>query len=148
MLQIQFGRADDLTQFQGNWTVLKNDGNVTPRLVEAIEREANLIHFKISGEDLAIELPASITKDLPAEGRQSLISASQEYTLKLDPDPSPKRVTMTHSPEAGLIVVTEGIYRIDGDRLVLTLGRDGKVPRNFNIPADGERIELQRTWSD
>ena len=148
VLQIQFGRADDLTQFQGNWTVLKNDGNVTPRLVEAIEREANLIHFKISGEDLAIELPASITKDLPAEGRQSLISASQEYTLKLDPDPSPKRVTMTHSPEAGLIVVTEGIYRIDGDRLVLTLGRDGKVPRNFNIPADGERIELQRTWSD
>ena len=67
-------------------------------------------------------------------------------TLKIDPTQRPKRLTLTDPVRNGKIAVQEGIYLLDGDRLILSLGNDGRIPHDFEKPtgATGVKFELQR----
>ena len=68
-------------------------------------------------------------------------------TLKLDPSQDPKRITVTDPPDQGRILIQEGIYRFDGDRLIVAFGEVGRIPKGFDGPSDDTvvRLLLQRS---
>ena len=43
-----------------------------------------------------------------------------------------------------MLVLQEGIYRLDGDQLIVVLAGEGRIPQDFKAMEGVERIELTR----
>ena len=135
-LQIQFDRADDLTQLQGVWNVQMVEVNSKPSSQLGLHLKSKSIRFLVAGNVVTIwTLP---DKNDPIEAK------NQVCEIKLDPTHTPRRITLTHSPQAGMLVLQEGIYRLDGDQLIVVLAGEGRIPQDFKAMEGVERIELTR----
>ena len=73
-------------------------------------------------------------------------STNQPYTIKIDDVQNPKRITLTGPQQNGVIPFLVGIYRLNGDKMLLLMGMDGRIPQEFNDEAEltSIKIELER----
>ena len=133
-LQIQFDRADDLTQLQGVWNVQKVEVNSKPSAELGLHLKSKSIRFLVAGNVVTIET-------LPDKNDPIEVKVCE---IKLDPTQTPRRIKLTHSPQAGILVLQEGIYRLDGDQLIVVLAGEGRIPQDFKASEGVERIELTR----
>ncbi len=60
----------------------------------------------------------------------------QGEVIALDPTTNPKRIDMKSTPEGREASVREGIYKLDGDSLILCLGKGKNRPTNFDPPKE------------
>jgi uncharacterized protein (TIGR03067 family) len=104
-LYLPFERASDRTLLQGKWGV---DSEVA--------RPVTLTFFGDNFED---------------RHRDPTSGAIDAGIFKLDPSSQPKRITLHRKPVDGMIHVSEGIYRFEGEQLILCLDDHGGIPRDF-----------------
>ena len=67
----------------------------------------------------------------------------QPYTIKINDVQNPKRITLTGPQQNGVISVLEGVYRVNGDKMMLLFGMDGRIPQEFNDEAELTSIEIE-----
>ena len=131
-ISLTFQRADDLTLSQGKWMVC----SVRRKQAIANELGANVIIHKDQIEFKNLEEVDGISNS----------SAEQPYTIKLDAEQKPKRLTLTCHERGGIIRVIPGVYKIEGDNLTLSIGIGDQIPINFDEAAEmaSVTIELER----
>ncbi len=133
-ISLMFQRADDLTLMQGKWKVkawVKGEPTT-----EADGLEWNVIVTKDQFEyGYLRQINGELNK-----------STNQPYTIKINDVQNPKRITLTGPQQNGVIPFLEGIYRLNGDKMLLLMGTDGRIPQEFNDEAEltSIKIELER----
>jgi len=103
----------ELTKLQGHWTMITLD------VQEAFVPEA-----KLKGTTLEIKGNTYTV---------TVRKTKHEVTLKLDPTQDPKHIDMTFPDGPNQPKLSKGIYKIEGDKLIICRGQaaDGERPRNF-----------------
>ena len=131
-ISLTFQRADDLTLSQGKWMVC------SVRRKQAIANEL--------GANVTIRKDQIEFKNLKEVDGISNSSEDQLYTIKFDADQKPKRLTLTCHERGGIIRVIPGVYKIEGDKLTLSIGIGDQIPINFDEAAEmaSVTIELER----
>jgi uncharacterized protein (TIGR03067 family) len=116
----------DLEKLQGEWV-----------LVGLEVREATVPAEKLAGTTLVIR------KD-----KYTTVVKKKEYpvTFTLDPTKDPKHIDMLIPDAAGKPQPAKGIYKLDGDKLVICRGQapGGERPRNFVSSATNDTFVV--TW--
>jgi uncharacterized protein (TIGR03067 family) len=116
----------DLEKLQGEWV-----------LVGLEVREQTVPAEKLAGTTLVIR-----------RDKYTTIVKKKEYptTFKLDPRQDPKHIDMFIPDEAGTPRLAKGIYRIDGNKLIICRGQapGGDRPRDFVSRAKNDVFVV--TW--
>lgn len=107
-----------------------------PSSLLGTQLNSNSIRFLIVGNAVTIETRPDTNDETPVN--------TQSCEIKLDPTQTPRRITLTRSPQPGILVIQEGIYRLDGDQLIVVVASEGRIPSDFEAPKGIERIELAR----
>lgn len=118
--------SSDLDKLQGEWV-----------LVGLEVREEFVPAEKLAGTTLIIK------KD-----KYTTIVKKKEYTVTftLDPKQDPKQIDMLIPNDSGTPQLSKGIYKIDGDKLIICRGQapGGERPRNFVSSAANDVFVM--TW--
>ena len=131
-ISLTFQRADDLTLSQGNWKVC------SVRRKQAVAKEL--------GANVTIRKDQIEFKNLEEVDGISNSSEDQPYTIRFDAEQKPKRLTLTCNELGGVIRVIPGVYKIEGDKLTLSIGTSNQIPLSFDEAAEtaSVTIELER----
>ncbi len=131
-ISLTFQRADDLTLSQGNWKVC------SVRRKQAVAKEL--------GANVTIRKDQIKFKNLEEVDGISNSSEDQPYTIRFDAEQKPKRLTLTCHERGGIIRVIPGVYKIEGDKMALSIGIGDQRPLNFDEAAEtaSVTIELER----
>ena len=134
-ISLSFQRADDLTLMQGKWNV--KACNVKGEQTN----EADGLNWNVIVKKDQFEL----VNLRQINGKQNT-STNQPYTIKIDGVQTPKRLTLTGPQQNGVIPVLEGVYTINGDKMMLLVGMDGRIPLSFDDEEEmtSVKIELER----
>jgi uncharacterized protein (TIGR03067 family) len=134
-ISFTFQRANDLTLMQGKWKVIAS--NIKgERTHEADGLELDVI---VNNDKLQFLNFGQINgKPIP--------SADQPFTITLNETITPKRITLTGPLENGVISVIEGVYKVNGGKMMLLMGMDGRIPQDSDDEAklSSIKIELDR----
>ena len=142
-ITVQFRRADDLLRMQGSWKVQDEQVFGSDELSQALRTNPEPITVVVHKDQVEVlRVPGSSENALLEKMIKNIAR-----TLKLDPSQDPKRITVTDPPDQGRILIQEGIYRFDGDRLIVAFGEVGRIPKGFDGPSDDTvvRLLLQRS---
>src|SRR5690349_232171 len=116
----------DQERLQGEWV-----------MVGLEVREKSVPAEKLAGTTLVIK-----------KGKYTTIVKKKEYsvTFTLDPKQDPKHIDMLIPNDSGTPQLARGIYKIDGDKLVICRGQapGGDRPRNFVSSAANDVFVV--TW--
>ena len=132
LISLSFKRADDLTLMQGKWKV-KACNVKGEQAKEADGLDWNVIVAKDQFESVNLR---------QINGSPST-QTDQPYTIKINDVQNPKRITLTGPQQNGVISVLEGVYRVNGDKMMLLFGMDGRIPQEFNDEAELTSIEIE-----
>jgi RNA polymerase sigma factor (sigma-70 family) len=144
-------RQADLARLQGTWDLVQPDGKTATTMYRwEIQGEVRTIH----------EVKASATGGVPV---------SEAATIRLDERAEPKTIDFTRETAPGVTSVERGVYRFEGDDLIVGLNRaDEPRPAGFGPsvrkltlrrrppgkpvvaegPPSGDLARLQGTWVD
>jgi uncharacterized protein (TIGR03067 family) len=124
----------DLHRIEGTWLAVSGEHAGNPWDSAAVK----MTQFAFNGELFRFTFP------FPEDILNQKIAdkpATTTGTFTLDPTKVPGVITLIG--EEGENVLVQGIYRLDGERLTLCLGRPGHDrPRDFKAPAGGENTLL------
>jgi uncharacterized protein (TIGR03067 family) len=113
--------TDDLRKLQGTWAVVKweLDGDDLTELTKEVR-------FTFDGDRLAYSMGDYV---------------GSRWYIELSSMSAPRAITRTSEDKQR---VKEGIYRLEGDRLIICEGKRGRRPTQFNSVGRFLLIEMRR----
>ncbi len=150
---------EDETRIQGRWEVTKAHGCKLPSQQVTID-DRTMVFDEASVEPAPSDASGQERGNLPGSGFRGEFRANDPcFLYVLDPSHALKRIELVHAPHSYLMGAKEniagprgrpGVYRLEGDRLTIRLGKDNKRPTDLDAPAaDGEvLLELKRVTDE
>ncbi len=119
----------DKEKMEGTWqvTAMEMGGIEAPK--DMVEKGKPLMIF--SGDKVTMDMPAG-----PKERKKD------EGTFTIDASKEPKTITMTPTKESKDQKVMKGIYKFDGDTLIICGTEEKDAPKEFKSPKDSKVMML------
>lgn len=114
---------------------------------EKLQGEWVMVGLEVREEAVPAEKLAGTTLVIKKD-KYTTIVKKKEYpvTFKLDPKQDPKHIDMFIPSDSGQPQLSKGIYKIEGDKLIICRGQaaGGERPRNFVSSATNDTFVV--TW--